>query len=221
MIILDNVHKNYHCNGENLAVVKSANMHIKQGELVSVVGRSGSGKSTLLNLIGCLDTVSTGSIIINKTDVANMDGNEMAELRSQQIGFVFQAFNLIARSNAIKNVEIPMIYQGIKASERVRRAERILEKLNMLDRKYHYPNQLSGGQQQRVAIARALVNEPNLILADEPTGALDVKNARDIMAVFRSLANENKTVVIVTHDQEIAKMSDRVFTMIDGNLVEE
>ncbi|MFT5759731.1 MAG: putative ABC transport system ATP-binding protein [Alteromonadaceae bacterium] len=220
MIQLDNVSKYYHCNGEKLLVVKNISMTVNKGELVSIIGRSGSGKSTLLNLIGCLDTVSAGEISINNINVAQMNSNGMASLRSQQIGFVFQSFNLIARNNAMKNVEMPMIYQGIKKSERKKRCEDILNKLNMLDRKKHYPNQLSGGQQQRIAIARALVNEPNLILADEPTGALDVKNADEIMKIFRSLTDENKTVVIVTHDREIAKQSDRVFQMNDGQLLE-
>ncbi|MER2490609.1 ABC transporter ATP-binding protein [Catenovulum sediminis] len=218
MIELQDVNKHYAIYRDKLPVINNINMVIGSGEMVSIIGRSGSGKSTLLNLIGCLDTVSSGKIMVNNQDVSSLDSNGMANLRNERFGFVFQSFNLIARSSAIKNVEVPMIYKGIPKKERIERAEKTLAKLNMFDRKEHYPRQLSGGQQQRVAIARALVNKPDIILADEPTGALDSKNANEIMQIFRELTQEGKTVIIVTHDPKVAEQSDRVFEMEDGYL---
>lgn len=219
MIRLKDVVKSYPVAGDNLVVLKDMNVSITPGEFVAIMGPSGSGKSTLMNIIGCLDKPTSGEYFLNGKLVSDYDDKELANVRNQSVGFVFQQFQLLPRLNALQNVELPMIYAGIKKKERMRRAEEALEKVGLKDRMTHLPNELSGGQKQRVAIARAIVNEPSIILADEPTGALDSKTGIQIMDMFTMLNQEGTTVILVTHEAEVASYATRTVFVRDGELV--
>ena len=214
------IHKVYPLGDEELHVLKDINLRIEQGEYLSILGPSGSGKSTLMNIIGCLDTPTKGSYILHGRQVDDMNEKELARLRSKEIGFVFQNSQLLPRLTAQQNVELPMIYADISTKERKRRAKEMLERVGLSDRMEHYPNQLSGGQQQRVAIARALVGNPSILLADEPTGALDQKTGKQVMQLFQSLNDEGRTVIMITHDMNVAANARRTVHIIDGELTE-
>lgn len=201
---------------ETIRALKSVSIDIKQGEYVSFMGPSGSGKSTLMNMIGCLDTPSGGQYVLNGNDVSDMTENELAEIRNKEIGFVFQTFNLLPRASSLENVALPLIYAGYSKSEREERALAALNGVGLGDRAHHKPNELSGGQRQRVAIARALVNDPSIILADEPTGNLDSKTSYDIMELFAELHDKGNTIIMVTHEDDIAQYSHRIVRLRDG-----
>ncbi|EKN68798.1 ABC transporter ATP-binding protein [Neobacillus bataviensis LMG 21833] len=216
MIQLDSITKSFLLGKESVHVLNGISLGIKQGEFVAIMGPSGSGKSTLMNIIGCLDKPSEGEYYLGGENVSQYNDKELARVRNRSIGFVFQQFHLLPRLSALKNVELPMIYAGISKKERQIRAEEALFKVGLSDRMDHLPNALSGGQKQRVAIARAVVNKPKLILADEPTGALDTKTSMDIMEQFRELNNEGVTVIVVTHEPEVAEYANRTIMVRDG-----
>jgi len=201
---------------EIVKVLKGIDLDIERGEYVALMGPSGSGKSTLMNLLGCLDTATAGSYELNGKNVSNMTQDELAEIRNKEIGFVFQTFNLLPRTTALDNVALPMIYAGASKSERITRAEEVLKDVGLADRMDHKPSQLSGGQRQRVAIGRALVNKPSIILADEPTGNLDSKTSLEIMNLFDEIHAQGNTVIVVTHEADVAKHADRIIRLIDG-----
>ena len=218
MIKLENVHKSF---GKN-EVLKGINLHIEQGQVVVIIGPSGSGKSTLMNIIGALDRATSGSYILDGTNIQDISDNGLSEIRNKKIGFVFQTYNLIPRSSAPKNVELPLLYAGMDRKERKERAESFLELVGMKDRMSHQPNELSGGQKQRVAIARALATNPSIILADEPTGALDSATGRLVMDLFHKVHEEQgKTIVFITHNNELADETERIITLKDGNIISE
>ena len=210
------ISKIYQMGSETIKALKSVSINIKQGEYVSFMGPSGSGKSTLMNMIGCLDTPSGGQYILNGNDVSDMTENELAEIRNKEIGFVFQTFNLLPRASSLENVALPLIYAGFSKSEREEKALAALTGVGLGDRAHHKPNELSGGQRQRVAIARALVNDPSIILADEPTGNLDSKTSYDIMELFAQLHDKGNTIIMVTHEDDIAQYSHRIIRLRDG-----
>ena len=212
--------KSYRLADEDVPVLRGINLDIERGEYLSVLGPSGSGKSTLMNIIGCLDVATEGEYILHGNRVGDLDELELARLRGSEIGFIFQNSQLLPRLDAQRNVELPLIYAGVRPSERQRRAEEMLARVGLAERMHHYPNQLSGGQQQRVAIARALVTEPTLLLADEPTGALDQKTGRQIMELFQALSDEGHTIIMITHDLNIARHARRIVHIIDGELTE-
>jgi putative ABC transport system ATP-binding protein len=216
MIDLQGVSKSYRLGEVVLPVLKGISLHIGSGEFVAIMGPSGSGKSTLLNIIGCLDTIDEGSYTLEGVAIEAASDDELAAIRNQRLGFVFQSFNLIPRINALRNVELPMIYSRVAPAERLRRAHAALQSVGLEDRAAHSPAKLSGGQQQRVAIARALITEPDIIIADEPTGSLDSASGHDIMRLFSHLHQQGKTVVIVTHENEIAAYAQRVIRLRDG-----
>lgn len=218
MIEIKNLVKSYYIAKEEVKVLKNINLSIENGEFTAIMGPSGSGKSTLMNIIGCLDKPSSGEYLLNGKQVSDYDERELAQVRNQSVGFVFQQFQLLPRLNALQNVELPMIYAGIGKNERIQRAKEALEKVGLSDRADHLPNALSGGQKQRVAIARAIVNEPDIILADEPTGALDSKTGVQIMDMFTMLNKEGTTVILVTHEAEIASYAERTVFVRDGKL---
>ena len=222
LIKMEGIKKSFNIGRENeLEILHGINFDVNEGEFVSVVGQSGSGKSTLMNIIGLLDRQTSGSYELNKVDISSLKDSELSAYRSKKIGFVFQNFNLIPRSNALKNVELPMTYAGVPKKERAERAERLLEIVDMKDRMNHLPNELSGGQKQRVAIARAMANNPDIILADEPTGALDSKTGRTVMDLFHKLNEvEKRTIIVITHNLELAEEAARIYKMTDGNLEE-
>jgi putative ABC transport system ATP-binding protein len=201
---------------EMIHALRDVSLEIKRGEYVAIMGPSGSGKSTLMNVVGCLDTATSGQYVLNGTDVSDMDDDELAEIRNREIGFVFQTFNLLARSNALHNVELPLIYAGVPSDERRETALEALRKVGLGDRVSHRPNELSGGQRQRVAIARALVTNPSIILADEPTGNLDSKTGAEIMDLFDALWRGGNTIILVTHEEGIAKRARRIVRILDG-----
>ena len=212
--------KDYQMGEEVSHILKSIDLQIDEGEYLSVLGPSGSGKSTLMNIIGCLDTPTSGAYMLRGREVEDLDEGELAHLRSREIGFIFQNSQLLPRLTALKNVELPLIYAGVSPRERRRRASAMLERVGLADRMRHYPNQLSGGQQQRVAIARALVGNPSILLADEPTGALDQKTGAQIMELFSELSAENRTIIMITHDMNIAAHARRIVRIIDGEITE-
>ena len=217
---MEKINKFYQMGEEQAHILKDIDLTIEEGEYLSVLGPSGSGKSTLMNIIGCLDVATSGRYTLHGQPVEEMTEAELAHLRSEEIGFVFQNSQLLPRLTAQKNVELPLIYAGVGPRERRRRARELLERVGLSDRMEHYPNQLSGGQQQRVAIARALAGNPTLLLADEPTGALDQKTGKQVMALFRELNDEGRTVIMITHDMNIAQNARRVVHIIDGILTE-
>ncbi len=202
--------------GEMLEVLKGIDLDIERNEYIALMGPSGSGKSTLMNLIGCLDTPTSGSYVLNNQDVSSMSDNELAGVRNREIGFVFQTFNLLPRSTALENVALPLVYAGVGREERLERAKEMLGMVGLSDRMDHRPNQLSGGQRQRVAVARALVNKPSIILADEPTGNLDTKTSIEIMGLVRDIHEAGNTIIVVTHEEDIAALARRVVRMRDG-----
>ncbi|MGH9870802.1 MAG: ABC transporter ATP-binding protein [Candidatus Polarisedimenticolia bacterium] len=206
---------------EEVHALAGVSVGIERGEYVAIMGPSGSGKSTLMNLIGCLDSPTTGTYILNEREVSRMDDNELAAIRNKEIGFVFQTFNLLARTSALGNVELPLIYAGMSRTERLERAKAALVSVGMADRMNHRPNELSGGQRQRVAIARALVNDPSLILADEPTGNLDSKTGEEVMNLFDQLNARGNTIVVVTHEEDIAHHSRRIVRLMDGKVLSD
>ncbi|MDU7151327.1 MULTISPECIES: ABC transporter ATP-binding protein [Peptoniphilus] len=222
LIKMEGIKKSFNIGKENeLEILHGIDFDVNEGEFVSVVGQSGSGKSTLMNIIGLLDRQTSGYYELNKVDISSLKDSELSAYRSKKIGFVFQNFNLIPRSNALKNVELPMTYAGVPKKERTERAERLLEIVDMKDRMNHLPNELSGGQKQRVAIARAMANDPDIILADEPTGALDSKTGRTVMDLFHKLNEvEKRTIIVITHNLELAEEATRIYKMTDGNLEE-
>ncbi|HWQ43812.1 MAG TPA: ABC transporter ATP-binding protein [Desulfosporosinus sp.] len=214
---MQDIVKCYYLDTEELVVLSNVNLKINEGEFVSILGPSGSGKSTLMNIIGCLDVPTSGKYILANNNVEDLDEKELARIRNREIGFVFQSFQLLLRLNALENVELPMIYAGVSPGERQKRAVAILERAEKMN---NYPNQLSGGQQQRVAIARSVVTEPTILLADEPTGALDQKSGQQIMQLFKELNDEGRTVIMITHDTNIARHSKRILNILDGRLSE-
>jgi putative ABC transport system ATP-binding protein len=216
LINITNLKRDFQLGTETIYVLKGINLQINKGEYVALMGPSGSGKSTLMNLLGCLDTPTSGRYILNGKDVSQMHDNDLAEIRNKEIGFVFQTFNLLPRTTALDNVALPMIYAGYSKSERNERATEVLTQVNLADRMDHQPNQLSGGQRQRVAIARALVNKPSIILADEPTGNLDSKTSVEIMNLFNDIHKNGNTVILVTHEEDIAKYAHRIIRLRDG-----
>ena len=216
VIKIRGIKRDFPLGQEVVKVLKGIDLDINQGEYVALMGPSGSGKSTLMNLLGCLDTPTDGSYILNGQDVSNLTDDELADIRNKEIGFVFQTFNLLPRSTALENVSLPLVYAGLSSSERKKRAEEVLEQVGLADRMDHRPNQLSGGQRQRVAVARALVNRPSLILADEPTGNLDTKTSLEIMKLIKEIHSAGNTVILVTHEEEIAEQAERVIRLRDG-----
>jgi putative ABC transport system ATP-binding protein len=219
LISISNLRKIYRMGEVEVRALDGVDLEVEAGEYVAVMGPSGSGKSTLMNLIGCLDTPTSGEYILNKQRVSDLEDSELAAIRNHEIGFVFQTFNLLSRATALSNVELPLIYARISARERHRRAREALEKVGLGDRAKHQPNELSGGQRQRVAVARALVNQPSILLADEPTGNLDSKTSQEIMDLFNQLNAAGNTLVVVTHEEDIAAHARRVVRMLDGKVV--
>ena len=219
MIQLEEVTKAYQMGKVEVPVLHSVDLAVDDGEMVAIMGPSGSGKSTLMNILGCLDGPSSGRYLLDGADVSRLSGNRLAKIRSHKIGFVFQSFNLVARTSAIRNVELPLIYAGV--SDRRIRASRALEQVGLADRQKHLPSELSGGQQQRVAIARALINDPAMLLADEPTGNLDTTSSREIMKLLGELNDAGCTVVIITHEEEVAGFANRVVRLRDGLIVND
>lgn len=219
LIKLKNVRKSYPLDGFDLEILKGIDLTINFGEFVAIMGPSGSGKSTLMNILGCLDTPTSGEYLLDGRNVENLSADELADIRNQKIGFVFQGFNLLSRTTALENVELPMVYAGVGDAERRQKAQKALTGVGLGDRLYHLPNQLSGGQQQRVAIARAIVNDAPIIFADEPTGNLDTKMSVEIMRLFSRLNQEaNRTVILVTHEEDIALYAKRIIKIVDGEI---
>ena len=218
--LMEKINKFYPMGEEQAHILKDIDLSIQQGDYLSVLGPSGSGKSTLMNIIGCLDSATSGRYVLRDQEIEELTEKEKAAIRSREIGFVFQNSQLLPRLTAQKNVELPLIYAGVPPKERRKRAEDMLRRVGLEDRMQHFPNQLSGGQQQRVAIARALVGHPSILLADEPTGALDQKTGRQVMALFRELSDEGHTIIMITHDMNIAQNARRVVHIIDGELTE-
>ncbi|HVK97239.1 MAG TPA: ABC transporter ATP-binding protein [Flavisolibacter sp.] len=216
IIELQNIRKNYFLNKQVIEVIKGVSLSIQRNEYITLMGPSGSGKSTLMNIIGCLDTPTSGNYFLNRNDVSKLNDNQLADVRNKQIGFIFQQFNLLPRLTALENVALPLVYAGVSKKERTQRALEVLEKVGLADRSHHKPNELSGGQNQRVAIARALINNPTLILADEPTGNLDSKTSNEIMEAFDALHASGNTLLIVTHEENIAAFAKRVIRLKDG-----
>ena len=210
------ISRRYQMGAETIHALREVSLEIQRGEYVAIMGPSGSGKSTLMNLIGCLDTPTGGEYELNGVQVSQMDDNQLAEIRNKEIGFIFQTFNLLPRSDALRNVELPLIYSGMAAEERRAVALEALRNVGLADRIHHRPNELSGGQRQRVAVARALVNRPSILLADEPTGNLDTKTGAEIMALFAELSKQGNTIIVVTHEEDVAKHARRILRIRDG-----
>src|SRR3954470_16270059 len=218
LIAMENIWKTYDMGAEKVHALHGVSFNVHRGEYLAITGPSGSGKSTLMNLIGCLDTASQGDYWLNGKNVSEMDDDELARIRNQEVGFVFQTFNLLARATALHNVELPLIYGGIPGAKRHEMAKRALAEVDLTDRMMHRPNELSGGQRQRVAIARALVNNPSILLADEPTGALDTSTGNEIMGLFEKLYQKGNTIVLVTHEHDIALHAHRIIHVRDGKI---
>lgn len=219
LVRINHVSKHYKSGDEEVRALDGVSLSICKGEFLSILGPSGSGKSTLMNMLGCLDKPTLGEYYLNNQDVSALSGNQLARIRNQNIGFVFQSFNLLEYASALENVALPLVYRGLKAAERRKKAALLLERVGLGDRMNHKPNQLSGGQKQRVAIARALVNDPQIILADEPTGALDSKSGAEIEALFNELHQEGRTLIVVTHDNALAHRTKRIINIKDGKIV--
>ncbi|HYM19710.1 MAG TPA: ABC transporter ATP-binding protein [Candidatus Kapabacteria bacterium] len=218
VIFLEDIYRVYDMGSERVFALRGVTIPVRKNEYLAIMGPSGSGKSTLMNLIGCLDTPTSGNYYFNGANVAGLDDNELAEIRNREIGFVFQTFNLLPRSDALHNVELPLVYAGIKKTERIERAYEALEMVGLGDRVTHKPNEMSGGQRQRVAIARALVTRPSILLADEPTGNLDSKTGEDIMKFFGELHSKGNTIIVVTHEEDIARHANRIVRIRDGKV---
>ncbi|HPD34174.1 MAG TPA: ABC transporter ATP-binding protein, partial [Candidatus Kapabacteria bacterium] len=221
IIKLENIVKRYDMGETQVLALDNISLEIKRNEYVAIMGPSGSGKTTLMSIIGCLDTPTSGTYYLDGENVEEMDDDELADVRNRKIGFVFQTFNLLPRENCIKNVELPLIYAGVKSDEREERAIEALKRVGLEDRMYHKPPELSGGQRQRVAIARALVNNPSIILADEPTGNLDSKTGVEIMKIFHKLWIEGHTIILVTHEEDIANNAKRIIRLLDGKIIND
>jgi putative ABC transport system ATP-binding protein len=220
-IDLVDIHKTYENGPLKVPVLHGIGFTVARGEYVAIMGPSGSGKSTLMNLIGCLDRPTSGTYVLDGIDVSKLDDNALAEIRLRKLGFIFQGFNLLARTDALRNVALPLFYAGVSAKRRLARAQQALDEVGIGDRGRHQPSQLSGGQQQRVAIARALINDPAVLLADEPTGNLDSRTSDDIMALFSKLHESGRTIMMVTHDENVAKHAHRVIRLLDGLVVSD
>ena len=221
MIRIENLNKIYKNGSVEVHALNDVNMEVSRGEFLAVMGHSGSGKSTLMNIIGCLDRPSSGKYFLDGIEIDKQSPDELSLIRNKKIGFVFQAFNLIPRTNVLSNVELPMIYAKVKSKQRSERALELLEKVGLKDRINHMPNELSGGQMQRAAIARALANNPPIILADEPTGNLDTNSSEEIMKIFKDLNREGTSIIVVTHEPEVAKYADRIIVFKDGCIIED
>ncbi len=218
VIHLESIVKNYYLGLEIVEALRSVSLDINKNEYVTIMGPSGSGKSTLMNIIGCLDTPTSGTYILNNQNASKLVDNQLAEIRNKEIGFVFQTFNLLPRYSALENVMLPLVYAGVPKQERIARAKAALESVGLADRIEHKPNELSGGQRQRVSLARSMVNNPAIILADEPTGNLDSKTSIDIMALFREIHNKGNTIILVTHEENIARHANRIIRLLDGHI---
>lgn len=221
LIQFDKLSKYYYVGNETVKAVRSIDLNIARNEYVAIMGPSGSGKSTMMNILGCLDTPTKGTYMLNRKDVSKLDNDQLADIRNKEIGFVFQTFNLLPRYSALDNVSLPLVYAGISREERLQRGKKVLEQVGLADRMYHKPNELSGGQRQRVALARALVNSPSIILADEPTGNLDSKTSVDILSLLDEIQREGNTLIIVTHEEDIAKHARRIIRLKDGAIEED
>lgn len=218
IITLKNIYKSYPLDGFDLEILKNISLEIEKGDFVAIMGPSGSGKSTLMNILGCLDKPSKGEYILDGENVETLSSDELAEIRNKKIGFVFQGFNLLSRTDAVENVELPMVYANVPAKIRYEKAIKALESVGLKDRMHHQPNQLSGGQQQRVAIARAIVNNAPILFADEPTGNLDTKMSNEIMSLFQELNRNGQTIILVTHEESIAEYANRIIKIVDGEI---
>ena len=218
MINVNSVHKSYDLGETSVHALRGVTFSIEKGEFVSIMGPSGSGKSTLMNIVGCLDTPSKGTYLLNQRDVGKLDEEQLAGIRNQEIGFIFQQFHLLSRSTALENVALPLKYASVQRAEQLFRAEEVLNKVGLSDRLSHKPTELSGGEQQRVAIARALVNSPSILFADEPTGNLDSKTGKEVLEIFKELNEKGQTIVVITHENDIAKQSQRTITIKDGEI---
>lgn len=221
LIHIENMKKIYNPGENEVRALDGIDLDIEKGDLVAIVGHSGSGKSTLMNMLGCLDTPTSGKYVLNGQDVANMTDNQLADVRNKEIGFIFQGFNLISNLDAVGNVELPLVYRGVSKNERKQLAMEALKSVGLEDRMKHKPNEMSGGQQQRVAVARAVAAKPPIILADEPTGNLDTKSTQEIMEILKELHRSGRTVIIITHDEEIASQAHRVIRILDGRIEED
>ncbi|MGB1251262.1 MAG: ABC transporter ATP-binding protein [Candidatus Promineifilaceae bacterium] len=221
MIELRDIAKVYQMGTQEVHALRGVSIDINEGDFVAIIGTSGSGKSTLMNIIGCLDVPTTGTYILNETDVSNLSDDDQARIRNKEIGFIFQRFNLLARTTAVKQVSVPLMYGGVGRRERYKRSIAALTSVGLGDRHDHKPDELSGGQQQRVAIARALVTEPSLLLADEPTGALDSVSGEEVLQLFEQLYSEGKTIVMVTHDMDVANRANRIIRLSDGQVISD
>ena len=221
LIHIENMKKIYNPGENEVRALDGIDLDIEKGDLVAIVGHSGSGKSTLMNMLGCLDTPTSGKYVLDGQDVASMTDNQLADVRNKEIGFIFQGFNLISNLDAVGNVELPLVYRGVSKNERKQLAMEALKSVGLEDRMKHKPNEMSGGQQQRVAIARALVAKPAIVLADEPTGNLDTKSTQEIMEILKELHRSGRTVIIITHDEEIASQAHRVIRILDGRIEED
>lgn len=221
LIRLHNISRRYQMGTETIHALREVSLEITRGEYVAIMGPSGSGKSTLMNLLGCLDTPTAGEYHLNGVQVSELDDNDLAEIRNREIGFIFQTFNLLPRSDALRNVELPLIYAGVSAEERRQIALAALTNVGLADRIHHKPNELSGGQRQRVAVARSLVNKPSILLADEPTGNLDSKTGTEILALFDELSRQGNTIIVVTHEEDVARHSRRILRIRDGQIASD